>query len=164
MVVPADFGDQEVTWTLRHRGQTLTVPGHLRSPHYLVDAVETDARNASAAIIKFDPDGPEGRGRTGISTGPLAARVGEPLPLSVWVYPDPRPQNLVWWYKHQGPGEVTFSPQESVIAQAGGEVTATATFTEPGDYLLRVKAVENVAPIEFHCCWTNGYVQVSVTQ
>jgi hypothetical protein len=27
-----------------------------------------------------------------------------------------------------------------------------------------VMAVESVATIEFHCCWTNGYVRVDVTE
>ena len=164
VVVPEDFGDRDVVWNLRHRGYLWSIPGHLRSPHYLLDAVDTDARDTHAAVMKFERDGHGWRGRDGMVSGPLAARVGEPRPLSVWIEPDPQPQNLAWWFQHQGPGDVAFGAWESVVPQAGDEATTTATFSEPGDYLLRVKAVENVATIEFHCCWTNGYIRVNVTE
>jgi hypothetical protein len=86
--------------------------------------------------------------------------------LSVWIEPDPAPRSLVWWFTHQGPDEVSFGPQESVVQGGQGaiEVRTTATFRTPGSYLLRVMAVESVATIEFHCCWTNGYVRVDVTE
>lgn len=160
--VPADFGDKRVTWTLRHRGKSFSVPGHIGSPHYILDALEAPARNTSAATMKLSADGPEFRGAYGMTAGPIQARAGVPVPLSVWVNPSPREKNLVWWFKHQGPGDVTFSQQESTVEGQGGEVRTAATFTEPGEYLLRVKAVEDVATIEFHCCWTNGYIRVDV--
>ena len=40
--------------------------------------------------------------------------------------------------------------------------TTTATFSEPGDYLLRVQAIDGTGSFEFYCCWTNGYVEVTV--
>lgn len=163
VIVPEDFGDRDVFWNLNHRGIEWSIPGNLRSPHYLLDAVDTDARDTHAPVMSFSPDGEEWRGRDGMVTGPLSARAGEPLELAVWVYPDPSPQSLVWWFKHQGPGDVTFEPWESVVDGQGGMVATVATFSEPGEYLLRVKAVEDIATIEFHCCWTNAYVRVNVT-
>ena len=62
VVVPEDFGDQNVVWNLRHRGHLWSIPGHLRSPHYLLDAVDTDARDTHAAVMKFEPDGQGWRG------------------------------------------------------------------------------------------------------
>ena len=41
--------------------------------------------------------------------------------------------------------------------------TTTATFSEPGEYLIRVQAIESPGSFEFHCCWTNGFVKVTVT-
>ena len=164
VLVPEDFGDRNVVWNLRHRGHLWSIPGHVRSPHYLLDAVDTDARDTHAGVMRFEPNGQEWRGRDGLVHAPLVARVGEPLSLSVWVEPGPRPQNLVWWFKHQGPGDVTFSAWESVVPQSGGEAETTATFSAPGDYMLRVKAVESIATIEYHCCWTNGYFRVNVTE
>ena len=110
VIVPEDFGDQDVTWHLRHQDYQWSIPGNLRSPHYLLDSVDTDARNTHAPVVKFAPDDEGWRGRDGRVTGPQSVRVGQPLSLGIWVYPDPSPQNLVWWFKHQGPGDVTFSP------------------------------------------------------
>ena len=45
-------------------------------------------------------------------------------------------------------------------------VTTTVTFDQPGDYLIRVRA-DNFGRIDStagdQCCWTNGYVKVTVT-
>jgi hypothetical protein len=44
----------------------------------------------------------------------------------------------------------------------------TATFTEPGEYVLKVVAWDDsggpgtVLADGFQCCWTNGYVKVTV--
>ena len=40
----------------------------------------------------------------------------------------------------------------------------TATFSQPGEYVLRVTALESLAALEQHCCYTNGYVKVTVTR
>lgn len=161
--VPADFGEQRVVWTLRLDGQEYRVPGHLTSPNYELDEPDHATRNAVAPVMRFGSAGPSGKGRSGIEAEPMRARVGEPLPLSVWVDAAPSPVGLVWWFKHQGPGEVAFSQPESEVP-GSGEAATTATFSEAGTYLLRVKAVPNITDISFHCCWTNGYVQVVVTR
>jgi hypothetical protein len=160
--VPADFGDQRVVWTLRIRGQSYSVPGHITGRNYEMDEPDHATRSSRAPVIRFAADGEPGKGRSGLRTGPVTARVGEPLPLTLWVDPTPRPLSLVWWFKHQGPGEVTFSNPESEVRGAG-ETTTTATFALPGTYLLRVKAVPNISDISYHCCWSNGYVEVVVS-
>ena len=73
----------------------------------------------------------------------------------------------VYWYKYQGPpGEVVFS--ESTIRLDGGDAverklaTTTATFPAPGEYVLLVQALNSTFPSQ--CCWTNGYVQVTVVE
>jgi hypothetical protein len=162
--VPADFGDQRVVWTLRHQGSTFKIPAHTGSTAYLLDPIEAPARSTLAPFLRFAASGPGVRGRDGMVTGPLSAQVGMPLDLTVWVTASPRPQSLVWWFKHQGPGEVQFQSQETLVESAAEtQVRTTATFSSPGEYLLRVKAVERIADIEFHCCWTNGYVRVNVS-
>jgi hypothetical protein len=85
------------------------------------------------------------------------------LPLGLEIDLLSRPSSIVTWYHHQGPAKVTFNPKE-VVVKAGGNVNTTATFSEPGDYVLRVTAIENLASLEQHCCYTNGYVKVSVTR
>lgn len=160
--VPADFGEERVVWTLRMNGRDYSVPGHLNSAHYEVDEPEHYTRGGVAPLVRFQPDGPEGRGRGGMTVGPLQARVGEPLDLSVWVDPDPRPRSLVWWFVHQGPAEVSFSDPQSEVGEEGGEVRTSVSFTEPGHYMLRLQALEDVGELEFQCCWTNAYVEVEV--
>ena len=80
---------------------------------------------------------------------------------------DERPINIKW-FKHQGPGEATFAERTAVVepdawAQKGGaQVATTVTFSEPGEYLLRVLAFNVIREFEFQCCWTNGFVPVTV--
>ena len=43
--------------------------------------------------------------------------------------------------------------------------TTSVTFARPGDYELRMQAIDNPnegGSYQFHCCWTNGYVRVHV--
>jgi hypothetical protein len=108
----------------------------------------------------------------------LEARVGEPLTVTAWAKDDGNSSGSVassgrqdvpvtlTWFKHQGPGDVAFSEESARVPVAGGEMTTTATFSEAGDYVLRVRAndasgVRGAGHAQ--CCWTNGYVKVTVT-
>ena len=44
---------------------------------------------------------------------------------------------------------------------ADGRASTTATFDEPGDYVLYVVATDGSRQSN-QCCWTNGYVRVRV--
>src|SRR5262249_3021660 len=48
-----------------------------------------------------------------------------------------------------------------------GTATTSATFTEPGDYILQAVvddgSGESAGNFGYHCCWTNAQVKVSVT-
>ena len=69
------------------------------------------------------------------------------------------------WFKHQGPGEVTFSELTAKIPAAGGSMTTEATFSEAGDYLLRARVTDLAGPEmagHSQCCWTNSFIRVSV--
>ena len=62
---------------------------------------------------------------------------------------------------------MTFTPPTGRAAAAGAQVTTNATFSEPGDYIVRVRAndASGVAGAgHAQCCWTNGFVKVTVTQ
>ena len=80
----------------------------------------------------------------------------------------------VTWFKHQGPGVVSFSEDSHKVDYKGGTAKTMATFSEPGDYVLRVHAVdasgqdhegeEELAMSGYaQCCWTNGFIPVTVT-
>jgi hypothetical protein len=48
-----------------------------------------------------------------------------------------------------------------------GRATTAATFSEPGEYVLRVRAndASGVAGAgHAQCCWSNGFVKVIVTR
>ena len=174
MTVPADFGDRDVVWTLHVRGQTLAVPGRLTSPSYELAGWEFPGRSSMSPLLRWAPAGPAGRGPRGITGAGRLAQVGVPFELGAWVArdavagEDERPIN-VKWFKHQGPGDVTFAERTAVVEpdawgpEGGAQVTTTVTFSEPGDYLLRVLAFNVIREFEFQCCWTNGFVPVTVT-
>ena len=175
--VPADFGDKEKVWTLSFRGETVPIPGNLR-PDWKIDALEGEAGGGNTPpVLKFDLGGPAGAGPGGISVGPLRATVGTPLTVTVWATDDgvrrasvreegAPPTVTLAWFKHQGPGEVTFSEPTPEVDEATNEATTTATFSAPGDYILRVRANDASGVTRgghAQCCWTNGFVKVTVT-
>lgn len=169
--VPADFGDKnKVVWTVKIHGQTFSVPGSLRE-EWQIDALEGEAgSNNTPPVLSFDADGPKGSGPAGVWVERTAS-VGKPLSITVIVKDDGAgltrggyPVALTW-FTHQGPAAVAFSPQTSRLTPTGGTATTTATFSKPGDYILRVRANDSdvVAAGHSQCCWTNGFVKVRVT-
>lgn len=173
VTVPANFDPQgEVMWTLKFRGEIFEIPGHL-NPLYQIDALEGEAGSGNTPpIVRIGASGPEGQGPGGITVGPLKAVAGHPLAIPVLARDDGlggrgAPSVALAWFKHQGPGVVTFSPATGRAPAAGGEMVTTATFSEPGDYLLRVRAndASGVAGAgHAQCCWTNSFVQVTVVR
>ena len=175
VTVPADFGARDVVWTLHVRGQTLSVPGRLTSPAYELAGWEFPGRSSVSPLLRLVADGPAGRGPRGITGAGRQAQVGVPLDLGAWVsraaeaVDDERPINIKW-FKHQGPGDVTFAARTAVVEpdawaqEDGAEVATTVTFSAPGEYLLRALAFNVIREFEFQCCWTNGFVPVTVTE
>jgi hypothetical protein len=90
----------------------------------------------------------DGKGATSVAS----AGRGVPAPVTVA------------WFKHQGPGIVAFEPAAGRIAAAGGQATTRATFSTPGEYVVRVRANDSSVAGAGHaqCCWTNGFVRVTV--
>lgn len=85
------------------------------------------------------------------------------------------PSVTLTWQKYRGAGEVTFdNPRPKVEEAPGSEIpiknvfngkgTAIATFSEPGEYILRVVANDSSGPDggDFVCCWTSVEVKVKV--
>lgn len=175
--VPANFGTtNKVTWTLRIRGETFAIPASLH-PDWEIDALAGEAGSGNTPpLLKLSSGGPDAQGPAGAMAGPLTATVGQPLTLTIWASDDGRsagsvagagrgnvPVSLAW-FKHQGPGGVTFSAPTPRPA-ADGMATTTATFDKAGAYILRVRAndASGVAGAgHAQCCWTNGFVKVQV--
>ncbi|MGQ0702328.1 MAG: hypothetical protein ACT4PM_04255 [Gemmatimonadales bacterium] len=176
--VPADFGSGRVVWTLVVRRDTFSIPGSLK-PSWEIDALQGEAGSGNTPpMLRFASGGPEGRGPGGITMGPLDARLGQPLPLTVWASDDgkavgsiasggrPNVPVTLTWFKHQGPGEVRFANPTPPALPPDGKAITEATFSLPGEYVLRVRAndasgVANAGHAQ--CCWTNGFVKVRVT-
>jgi uncharacterized protein YfaS (alpha-2-macroglobulin family) len=71
----------------------------------------------------------------------------------------------VTWTKFRGPGDVKFdNPKPSIDRGADGKTVTNATFSAPGDYILRVEGNDStgVGGGGFQCCWSNAHVAVSI--
>jgi hypothetical protein len=177
--VPADFGDKKVVWTLKMRGQTWAIPGSLH-PNWQIDALEGEAGSGNTPPnLRFSANGREGAGPGGImSEQTMHATVGQPLTIDLWAKDDGKAVGSIsrmgrsgqavtlTWFKHQGPGRVTFEPKTPRVG-ADERATTSATLSEAGEYILRVRANDASGVVgagHAQCCWSNGFVKVIVTR
>ena len=180
--VPADFGQNKLTWTLVANGQTTVIPAGL-NPDYEVNPFEEASVKNEPPILSFEEGGPTVQGPTGLMVN-RTAKAGAPLPLTVWVSDDAKftnssgakPKNLgppviLTWTKFRGPGAVSFSKNKPEIEKAerkdaafNGKAATAATFSMPGEYVLAVQATDysGEGGNGFQCCWTTGHVKVTV--
>ncbi len=178
VAVPKDQPTAEMTWTLTANGQTESIPASLDPLYYISPQRETGTiyPGNTPPVVKFDPTGASAQGPQGIVVT-RTATVSRPLTLDVWVtddgLPPPRrpapggrrrsgrqePQGVeVSWQVYRGAGAVTFSDQAPAIDQ--GKAHTTVTFSQAGDYMLQLLAIDSRSANR--CCWTNGYVKVTV--
>jgi len=179
--VPKDFGSGQVTWTLTTNGVTTAVPGNLNPLWEL--APFRDANGNTPPFIGFSAAGPFVQGPKGHSTS-LVTVLPNPVALVLWVADDasvvpgataPKtPAVSITWSKFRGPGAVTFANEKPMVETADfqapqntkfqGKAATTATFSEPGDYVLRAQANDwsGDGGRGFQCCWSNAQVKVTV--
>ena len=174
VVVPADFGlTKKVVWNLKFRGQSYAIPGSL-SEQWQIDAIEGEASaDDTPPSVSFTEGGPAGVGPLGITSSVMTTTVGKALGIRIFVKDDGKAEPIarsaapvdVTWFKHQGPGDVTFTTKTSKLTPTGGVASTTALFSMAGDYLLRVRANDSPVGSAGHaqCCWSNAFVRVSVT-
>jgi hypothetical protein len=185
--VPRDFGDNKITWTIVANGQTTTIPASLK-PDYEISPFQEAAVGNTPPVIRFDEHGPEAQGPRPV-TAERSVKVGTPLSITVWASDDakltsssgapPRTLDLATpvrlrWSKYRGPGNVTFANERPAVEKTerkdagappfNGKAATTATFSEPGLYVLHVTANDYSGDGGggFQCCWTTSQVQVSV--
>jgi hypothetical protein len=180
--VPADFGKNKVTWTLAANGKTTAIPAWLH-PDYEISPFTEVAVGNTPPVLRFEPNGPSVQGPQGMAVE-RSASIATPLALTVWATDDAkftssssnRPKNLgppvvLRWSKYRGPGKVTFSQVKPALEKIddkavafSGKAGATATFSEPGDYVLHLLANDysGEGGGGFQCCWTNAQVKVTV--
>lgn len=172
--LPKDGGNRKVTWTLTVRGQTASVPANL-SELYNIDALKSEGLNRIPPGLKLEATGPVAVGPAGTRTA-LKTVFPNAVTLDSWVVNTetassgqsesrPRRHVTLTWSKYRGPGTVTFG-ERTLTVNPTDKATTSATFNEPGQYMLRVLVLgdemNNPTAQTYQCCWTNGYVQVSV--
>jgi len=205
VTMPASMQDESIWWYLKTENlEELKVPGRRQSDAYELDRNPLPLGSRQPLVWFENEDrgsGPEGVLAAKIRTIP----VDVPLTLG-FETEDPSERDAsnplfaqsigtrVSWYKHQGPGEVTFmehtdSPFIKTPARTTQEsryppvmpVTLSSTdipagkatakvlvkFSEPGEYLIRAR-VDNWTARDsgglFQCCWSNAYQRVLVTE
>lgn len=187
ITVPKEFTtEQRLTWTIVANGQAMSIPFRL-NPDYVVSPFTDIAVGNTPPVLRFDEKGASFQGPRAAPERAmaLAATTSAPLPLHVWASDDVKytsgtnaplrtetpPVTLVW-SKYRGPGNVTFDkanpPFEQLPGQSGfnGRSATTASFSEPGEYILHVTGNDLSGPGGGGevCCWTTGLVKVSVKQ
>lgn len=188
VTVPAEMAGTEVIWTLKHAGHEYSVPGRATSPTYEMSAGGA-AFGSLLPAIRFEMDGSESTNHEGITAERITTSVGTPVTLRAYVqdrsnrdaYPDNNEflhyQVGTEWIFHQGPAVPAFTQAKITgaerVAQYGNTVTeedwilvkTEASFSEPGDYVIRLRADNFLAPdsrFDYMCCWSNAYVPVTV--
>ena len=134
--VPADFGEQELVWTVTVNGVTEKAYGTLKRDYYM-DLSVVQANYGAGGAAGTTPELPENEAPTLAFEGPSerTVRVGEPLALTAVSTDDgkprarplARPQNGIRrpittdtatghrlsWFVYRGPGDnVTFDPPQ----------------------------------------------------
>jgi hypothetical protein len=173
--VPNDFGTKTVTWTITANGETQTIPFTLNRS-YPIEPFEEKGMGNKPPVLTF-----AGATFTGPPTAVAASLTGaakQPVPITLAVA-DPKQTKqgsenrggrnagnvaTVSFHKFRGPGEVKFDPARVGTKAQDETVTTTATFSLPGDYLLRVQGNDESGEGGggFQCCWTNTFVRVVV--
>jgi hypothetical protein len=181
VTVPKDFGSSQLTWTLTANGVTTVVPGSLNVLWEL--SPFRDANGNTPPFLGFAAAGPFVQGPRGQSMS-LVTALPNPVNLALWVADDAsvipgatRPKTpavTITWSKFRGPGSVTFASDKPAVETTDfqappntafqGKADATATFTEPGEYVLRALANDwsGEGGRGFQCCWSNAQVKVTV--
>jgi hypothetical protein len=189
IVVPKGFTpEQRLTWTIVANGQTTSIPLRLH-PDYVVSPFTDTAVKNTPPTVRLEENGPSIQGPVALlsSATTRTTSVSTPLSLTVFAGDDakyasgtmalpvkPPPPVKLLWSKYRGPGDVTFDNAEPpVTTLTGGAVnvpfsgrgTTTARFSEPGEYVLHVTAMDYSGEGGGGevCCWTTAMVKVSVT-
>ena len=164
VVVPKDFGEQQLVWILTAHGQTQQVVGTLK-PVWMIDRLRTTRGGNSERVdsntppkVSVEPSSPvvSGSGSLALTVSAtddgLPVRAGKPVGMTAA------------WGKYRGPGTVVFDPASAKIVD--GRAATTAQFSAPGEYVLQVVVDDGSGELAgnfgYHCCWTNVEIKVSV--
>jgi hypothetical protein len=186
IAVPREFTPQQrLTWTIVANGQAMSIPLRLNELYQVSPFTDVAVGN-KPPVLRFEAGGPAMQGPIGMVAKAIArtATMAAGLALPVWATDDakyssgsnapqrkPPPPVILHWSKYRGPGEVTFDKDSPAFEKLPGEeafagrATVTATFSQPGEYLLHVNAEDysGTGGGGEVCCWTTAIVKVTVT-
>jgi len=193
VTVPKDFPKtQRISWTLTANGVTTTIPFHMHTDYNISplkgSEESPDGTYNEPPMLKFEASGQSFAGPFGTplnakTTLSRTAVVGTPMPIDIFADDDARtsggggggrgnnPPVTVSITKYRGPGEVKVEPIKLEILKGGkpmeqfsGKGSTTATFSEPGDYVLTVigNDLSGNGGGGAGCCWTNAFMKVAV--
>jgi hypothetical protein len=192
--VPKAFTKQQkVAWVLSANGVTTSVPFYM-SPDYNVTPNTSSEESPGGGynlppVLRFSDRGGSFSGPVANPAQAISrtAVVGAPMALDFWVDDDARnstgsnapvrnapPPVELTLSKYRGTGDVRFgSVRPTFEALKGGKpdepyagrASTTATFTEPGDYMLHATANDysGNGGGGSVCCWTTAIVKVAVS-
>lgn len=193
VTVPAARSEEDVWWRIRNpAGPVSENPGRAGSAFYELDNAPRPAGSVPP-LMWFDSRD-NARIGPGGAMDPVVHRVSVGVPLTVavnvhdpseWDAEDPRTRDgvptMVEWFEHRSPAAVQWErhpstpeteananlqPWRTLLPDSEGTFSVIATFSQPGDYVLRVRADNFRAPDSSagnQCCWSNGFVRVTVT-
>ncbi len=179
ITVPKDFGNKKLTWTLVANGFKTVIPLSL-NPLWVVTPFEEAAQGNTPPTVKLDPNGPALTGPPRGIAASYTTKLPDPVTLTAWVTDKPAkirvptlgnfqrrgPAITLFWSKFRGPGEVSFAKEKPDVDEKDeGRASTTATFSAPGEYILRGQANDQSGDGGggFQCCWTNVHVKVTVS-
>jgi hypothetical protein len=166
VLVPKDFGNQKLVWTIRAHGETAQVTGTL-NPVWMIDRLRTTRGGNSERVNSNTPPV--------VTIDPQEQTIFFPNPgslnLNISATDDGLPKRAgktvgmtVIWAKYRGPGMVTFDSAKSPLGD--GRATAVAKFSETGDYIIQAVvddgSGEAAGNFGYHCCWTNVQARITV--
>jgi hypothetical protein len=194
VTAPKEFTlQQRITWTITANGETTVIPFRIHTDYNVSPFKiqhDTSGQGNTPPVLRLEEPGPRIQGPVAMVSRPAltrTTRVATPLPLAFWAEDDakyssgsnapmlkPRPPVEVLWSKYRGPGTVTFAkdrPEVEILTGGKpdepfrGKGATTATFGEPGEYILHVLTSDYSGEGGGGeiCCWTTALVKVTVT-
>ena len=174
ITVPKDFGTKKLTWTITANGESTVVPVSL-NPQYEISPFKDLAMGNTPPVLKFTPDGPALTGPPRGIAATYLATTTQPATIEFWAADKGNTEGAapagggrgsivsLSLHKFRGPGDIKFGSERPRMAE-DGKVSTTASFSAPGDYVVRVQANDSSGDggSGFQCCWTNAHVKVTV--
>ncbi len=176
--VPKDFGTKKLTWTIVSGGETQSIPFALNGGYTIAPFKEIGMGN-EPPVLAFTQGGQKFTGPPIGIAADVTGTVNTPVPLTVWPEDKKGSDQVegagrargrvpmvasVSLHKFRGPGAVTFAPARGNVSQPGQSFASNATFSAPGEYIVRVQANDESGEggAGFQCCWSNAHMKVTI--